>query len=340
MFIFTSSLFFHTIAMNFVLTLSLKQSMNILFNLTNKISRQLQVIVDRANWFVAQWINVVDDKLLLMNWNISKIIIFDRDKKFTSNFWIVFFVKLDTILLMSSVYHAQTNDLSKRFNQTMKIVLRYLIAKNSNIDWIEILSTLQTQLNNASNAIIDRSFNEMMYKFKLRDVLIALTRKFIKIDDVDFERFRHQRETVDAISYVMIKIKIMYDARHIFLLFKSNDKVFLRLHKRYTLLNKFNIKLFNQRVDSFFIKRKIERLIYELNLSSRWQIHSVIFVIQLESTSSKKDFYQRFKSDFSIEIEIKEMSNIEFEKNFEMKIIMSKRIRIFNKTKVTQYLIR
>ena len=34
------------------------------------------------------------------------------------------------------------------------------------------------------------------------------------------------------------------------------------------------------------------------------------------------------------------MFNIEFEKNFEMKIIMNKRIRIFNKTRVTQYLIR
>ena len=291
MLIFTSSLFFYTITMNFVLTLSLKQSMNTLLNLTNKISRQLQIIDDRADWFVAQWINVVVDKLLLMNWDISKIIIFDRNKKFTSNFWIVFFAKLNITLFMSSAYHAQTNDLSKRFNQIVKIVLRYLIAKNSNIDWIEILSILQVQLNNASNAITDRSFNEMMYEFKLRDVLIALTRKFIKIDDVDFERFRHQRKAIDAIVYVMIKIKIMYDARHILLLLKLNDKIFLRLHKKYTLLNKFNIKLFNQRVDSFFIKRRIERLIYELNFSSRWQIHSVIFVIQLKSTSSKKDSY-------------------------------------------------
>ena len=146
-------------------------------------------------------------------------------------------------------------------------------------------------MNNASNAIIDRSFNEIMYEFKLRDVLIALIRKFIKIDDVDFECFRHQRKAIDVISYVMIKIKIMYDARHILLLFKSNDKVFLRLHKKHTLFNKLNIKLFNQRVDSFFIKRRIERLIYELNFSFHWQIHFIIFVIQLESTSSKKDFY-------------------------------------------------
>ena len=51
-FIFTSSLFFHTIVMNFILILSIKKNKNTLFNLTNKVSRQLQTIVDKANWFV------------------------------------------------------------------------------------------------------------------------------------------------------------------------------------------------------------------------------------------------------------------------------------------------
>ena len=222
----------------------------------------------------------------------------------------------------------------------MKFVLRYLITKNSNINWVEILSTLQTQLNNAFNVIINRSFNEMIYEFKLRDVLIVLIRKFIKIDDINFERFRHQRKAIDVTLYVMIKIKIVYDSRHTFLLFKSNDKAFLRLHKRYTLFNKFNAKLFNQRVDSFFVKRRIKCLIYELNLSSRWQIHLVIFVIQLKSISLEKNFYQRLKFDFSNEIEIEKMFNIEFEKNFEIEIIIDKRLRIFNKITITQYLIR
>ena len=146
---------------------------------------------------------------------------------------------------MNNVCHAQINDLSKRSNQTMKIVLRYLITKNSNIDWIEILSILQIQLNNVFNVIIDREFNEIIYEFKLRDVLIVLIRKLIKIDDIDFERFRHQRKTIDVILYIMIKVKIIYDSRYTFLLFKSNDKVYLRLHKKYILFNKFNAKLFN-----------------------------------------------------------------------------------------------
>lgn len=168
----------------------------------------------------------------LINWNISKIIIFDRNKKFTSNFLIVFFINLNFILWMNNIYHSQINDLFERFNQTMKIALRYLIAKNSNINWIAILSTLQTQLNNAFNIITNRLFNEIVYELKIRIVLTVLNRKSIKVDNVDFERFRHQRKIVDVTSYVMIKAKIIYDSRHIFLLFKLNDKTFFTISQK------------------------------------------------------------------------------------------------------------
>ena len=79
---------------------------------------------------------------------------------------------------------------------------------------------------------------------------------------------------------------------------------------------------------------------YELNFSSRWQIHSIVFVTQLELTSSKKNFYNRFKLDYANEIEIKNMSNIVFEKNYEIEIIVDKKQRKYNKIVVTQYLIK
>ena len=179
------------------------------------------------------------------NWKISKIIIFDKNFKFISNFWIVFFVKLNIILLMNNVYYSQIDELSKRFNQTIEIVLRYLISKNFDIDWFVILSTLQTQLNNVVNATIDKFSNEIIYEFKLRDVFIALINKSNSMIDLDFERFQHQREIANVMFYVMTKTKIFYDSRHISMLFKINDKVFFRLYKNYTLFSKLNVKLSN-----------------------------------------------------------------------------------------------
>ena len=130
---------------------------------------------------------------------------------------------------------------------------------------MKTLSVFQFYFNNAFNVIIDRSSNEIIYDFKIRDVLIVFIKQAIFIDR-EFERFRHQKKIVDVTFYVMTKIKIIYDSKHISLMFKSNEKILFRLHKNYTLFFKFNVKLFNQRIDFFIVKRRVKRFAYELNL--------------------------------------------------------------------------
>ena len=54
----------------------------------------------------------------------------------------------------------------------------------------------------------------------------------------------------------------------------------------------------------------------------------------------EKNFYNRFKLDYSNEIEIENISNIIFEKNYEIEIIDDKKQQKYNKIVVTQYLIK
>ena len=120
-------------------------------------------------------------------------------------------------------------------------------------------------MNNAFNNTIDRFSNEVIYDFKIRDVLTALTQKTI-ITNLNFERYRHKKKTFDVISFAMTKTKIFYNFRHTSLLLKFDDKTFLRLHHEYTISSKSKTKLFNQKAKPFLIKRRVERLIYELKL--------------------------------------------------------------------------
>ena len=113
-----------------------------------------------------------------------------------------------------------------------------------------------------------RALNEIIYDFKMRDVLNALFNKQIFID-FDIKRYRNQRKTTNVISYVITKTKIFYDVRHKSLMLKSKNKIFLRFNKKYKLFDKNNFKLFNQRVELFLIKRRIKEFVYELNLSKR-----------------------------------------------------------------------
>ena len=74
----------------------------------------------------------------------------------------------------------------------------------------------------------------------------------------------------------------------------------LKLHHEYCISNVKNKKLFIQQVDCFSVKQQISSLVYELKLSANMKIHSVISVINLESVSSEKDFYNQLYDDHSL----------------------------------------
>ncbi len=79
-------------------------------------------------------------------------------------------------------------------------------------------------------------------------------------------RLRNRQEAVDAVFFVNVKVKILHDKRHKSLFLKSEKKTFLRLHKEYNLPEIINKKLSQQRCDLFIIKRRVDRLVYELDL--------------------------------------------------------------------------
>ena len=58
---------------------------------------------------------------------IPKVIISDRDVKFTENFWKVLFKGLDTQLNFSIAYHPQNDGKIKRNNQILEDILRMYV---------------------------------------------------------------------------------------------------------------------------------------------------------------------------------------------------------------------
>ncbi|MBW0481655.1 hypothetical protein O181_021370 [Austropuccinia psidii MF-1] len=59
---------------------------------------------------------------------VSKIIISDREPKFTSEFWTNLYDMLGTKLSFSTAYHPQTDGLAERMIQTMEDILRRFCA--------------------------------------------------------------------------------------------------------------------------------------------------------------------------------------------------------------------
>ena len=92
-------------------------------------------------------------------------------------------------------------------------------------------------------------------------------------------------------------MKNHYDRYHISLLLNSENLVILKLYHEYHVSDVKNKKLFIQQVDYFSVKQQISLLAYELKFSANMKIHSVMSVINLESVSSEKDFYNQSYDD-------------------------------------------
>ena len=335
--IISTSRFFHIIAIDFIFVLF--DELNIIMFVTCKHFRKTSLILDKKTYETKKWINALLNRLLITDWDISKAIIFDRDSKFMSNLWQVFFIRLSTRLLVATAYHSQIDEIFERTNQTVKIAIRYFIIEHSDIDYVLTLSSIQAQLNNSLNTATNLVSNEMIYDFKIRDALFNITKvNIVNAQDLSIQRLKYQRETIDVTVFATTKVKIYYDVRHTSILLKKDEYVYLRLNKEYKLSKRFNSKLSQQRCEFFKILQRVERLTYKLNLSSTWRVHSVIFIAQLKSVFVDFDFYQRLRLHHSNSVEMKKDTN-EY-RFYEIDKLVNKRTRKYNKTLIIQYLVR
>ena len=254
--IFTSPIFFHIIAMNFILTLSkFFADFDIVMSISCKFFKRVIFIVDCVIWFVAQWKKALFDRLNVADWELLKAIIFDRDKMFLFELWMIVFKKLDIQLLYSTAYHVQIDDLFEKMNQWAEIALRfYLFTMNDFVNWLDVFFKMQRHFNNVVFTISFKTSNEAAYEFTsvqslslwktsaIVENLVADLRKFFVADARKFfaETFffvatRTKIEIADAIAFEQMNVKYYYDQRHQPLYMKVENYAYIRFHHEYDI---------------------------------------------------------------------------------------------------------
>ena len=324
-FIVSSTISFHTIVMNFIVKLSFSRDMNVLLTITCKFSKKILLISNHDIWFAADWANVIIVALMNHDWDISHVTVSNRDSKFMSDFWQTVFHKFKTTILISTVYHSQTDDQSKRINQFIEIVLRFHVTAHLDDEWIDVLSFIQVENNNVIHVIIEYASNELVYEFKINDTLNMLA-------NLSFENYSQlrqiKRENVEAVMiFANALSKARYDAIHKTLKIKIEDKMYLRLHQSYIISNLSNHKLSKQRVEFFSVIEKIDNLAFRLQLFSIMKIHFVISIAQLKSVTSSSDSYDRTADKESSSIQKKQSIELtELASLYEIERLLNRRI--------------
>ena len=298
---------FQTIAMNWVLGLPIMQKgYDMLLTVMCKFSWKVLLISGIITWKVADWSWKLLYQLQKCDWGIPQIIILNQDWWFMSKFWIIMFCDLNCSLLFLMAYHPQTNGLSEWMNQTTEIVIWFLATGHLDKDWDLFLLSLQAQLNSAKYAVTEAALNELVYDVNLRSAFDTLNESHEEtVSDLIIAEMQKmlQQKAAEATLFANVKAKIHYDFNHQAIEFKENDQVFLWLYKGYSLSGKSSRKISNQWCGLFRIIKRVGRLAYELELSSIWRIHPVVFITQIEPAFSD-DFYEQPRLDMPDGIEV------------------------------------
>jgi hypothetical protein len=93
---------------------------------------------------------------------VPKMVISDRDVKFTSNFWKTLFAGLETNLNFSTSYHPQTDGKTKCTNQIIEDML-CMYVREKPTKWEDYLHLVEFAYNNGYQASTKMSPFEILY---------------------------------------------------------------------------------------------------------------------------------------------------------------------------------
>ncbi|MBW0478971.1 hypothetical protein O181_018686 [Austropuccinia psidii MF-1] len=102
---------------------------------------------------------------IIYNCGVPKVIISDRDPKFTSEFWTNLYDILGTKPAFSTAYHPQADGLAERMIQTMEDILRrfcaygmeYMDHEGYTHDWVTLLPAVQLAYNTSQHSTTGKS---------------------------------------------------------------------------------------------------------------------------------------------------------------------------------------
>ncbi|SGY11864.1 BQ5605_C011g06299 [Microbotryum silenes-dioicae] len=95
---------------------------------------------------------------------MPRVLVSDRDKLFTSEFWRAYTGRMGTKLAMSTAFHPQTDGRSERTNRTVIQVLRTMVNRRQN-DWSKHLATVEFVINSSVNRSTGKTPFEVVLGF-------------------------------------------------------------------------------------------------------------------------------------------------------------------------------
>ena len=270
----------------------------------DRLIKYCHIILFKEIYNVEQLKYIVLNQLIRYQ-RISRGLTNNRDKLFISNYWRTLLSMLRIKLKMLTIFHPQTNEQTKKTNQSLKQYLRHYI-NSAQSNWVELLFMTQLILNaKVSNTTKVTSF---FANFEKKSNLFEKSRNQIFVEATIMKE-----DTIKMIQDNIFKMQASSTTyqnkkRKMTSLLKKKNKIYL-LTKNLKINKGRNKKLDYVKVESFFIKNVKERVNYELNLFTNARVFLVFHVFVLKSTYSKTSIQItfRYQSQKDDEFEVKKI---------------------------------
>lgn len=263
---------------------------------------------------------------------MPRVIVSDRDTKFTSLFWKSLMSRFGTRLAMSTAYHPQTDGQSEVMVRTLKEMLRHYLSHTQE-DWTQLLSALEFAYNNSINAStgltpfeLDLGYHPVTPHTVDADLEVAAAESFIErqqaLMNSAYERLQKAQASQSE----------QYNKGQNAKVFDENDLVLLSTkHTNPPFLQaKGSNKLRSKYIGPFRIARKISPTAYELDLPAHIGMHPIVNVEYLKVFhESPAEFAERTEprpepiltADMEPEYELAEIRGHKMDKHGKLRLL-------------------
>jgi hypothetical protein len=269
---------------------------------------------------------------------LPRVIVSDRDPRFTSIFWQTLWSGLNTQLHFSTAFHPQTDGQTERANRTLEEGLRAYVQHNQ-LDWDEHLVMLEIAFNQQQHASTGFS---PFYLNSGREIDLPLDHA-TKMSQHTNQKAAERLEKLASDLEEAKKNLAAAQERQAFhankkrrqVVFKVGDRVMLSTEHLKLKIDGQTSKLLSKYIGPFTVTRIINDTAYELDLPHSMRIHPVFHVSKLKAFRDGSTLFPWRTQPTRPPPEILP----DGDEVWEVERIISKRIRRYGRTRRIEYLV-
>eukprot|EP00253_Pinus_taeda_P002208 PITA_02208 len=249
----------------------------------DKLSKAAHFIPVQSTYKAVQIAHIFMQNIFKLH-GLPKVIISDRDVKFTSAFWQTLFAELGTQLNFSTAYHLQTDGQTERVNQVVEDMLRACVMMKPT-QWEEYLHLVKFAYNNGYHSSTQLSRFEVMYGWKCRTPSSwGGPQDKLRIGPEMLKEFEETVKRVRTnLKAAQDRQKSFVDRKRRFKEFQVGDHVFVRIQpRRSTLQWSECAKLSPRYFGPFQILPRVGPIAYQLAPPGHIRIHNVFHISVLK----------------------------------------------------------